>query len=60
MRRLAGIVLVLAATACSPPGVDETPTPATPRPTSVVRATQDPAAARLQALARLAESAGGG
>lgn len=59
MRRVAGALLVLAlgASACSSGSVDPVPAPATPRPSSVVRPTQDPQAARLQALARLAEAA---
>lgn len=61
MRPLAGIALVLAlgASACSSAGggAAPDPDPAPPRPTSVVQPTQDPASARLAALARLAESA---
>ena len=59
MRRVAGTLLVLAlgVSACSSGSVDPVPAPATPRPTSVVSPTQDPQAARLQALARLAEAA---
>ncbi|MGY2703131.1 hypothetical protein [Nocardioides sp. HB32] len=59
MRRAARALLVLAlgVPACSSSSVDPVPAPATPRPSSVVRPTQDPQAARLQALARLAEAA---
>ncbi len=61
MRPLAGIALVLAlgAGACSSAGGGAAPAPSarSPRPTSVVEPTQDPAAARMAALARLAESA---
>lgn len=59
MRRVAGTLLVLAlgVSACSSGSVGPAPAPATPRPTSVVKPTQDPQAARLQALARLAEAA---
>lgn len=54
---LAAAALLLSA--CSDGGEQESPVPgaAEPRPTSVVEPTQDPEAARMQALARLAEQA---
>lgn len=55
---LAAAALLLAA--CSDGGEQDVvpaPAPAEPRPTSVVEPTQDPEAARMQALARLAEQA---
>jgi hypothetical protein len=62
VRRVAGAVVVLALGlgACSSGEEDPDAAPSSgseARPTSVVRPTQDPATARLQALARLAESA---
>lgn len=60
MRRVAGALLVLAlgVSSCSS-GSDAPPQAAatSARPTSVVKPTQDPQTARLQALARLAEAA---
>ena len=52
-------VAVLVLSACSDGGEPEgaPPSSSEPRPTSVVSPTQDPEAARLQALARLAEEA---
>lgn len=62
-RRAAGLLAVAGLLAgCTssggdPPSAAPTPTPDRPRPTSVVTPTQDPQAAELAALARLAEQA---